>query len=70
MSETTITKEQFARLYDETYCALAETATQCWCEGSELHDDLALDICQFVIRDFHPELTAEQVDALADKILA
>ena len=70
MSEITITKEQLFDLECEVHSFLAETATQCWMEGSELDDDLALDIAESVVREFHPELTAEQVDAVAEKIIA
>lgn len=69
MSEITITEEQLARLEDEAYCALAETATQCWSEGSVLNDDLALHIVELVVRDYQPELTAEQVATVAEKII-
>lgn len=69
MSEIAITKEQLWNLEAEAHCVLAETATQCWSEGSELDDDQTVEITKWVVTDFHPELTPEQVDAVVDKIL-
>ena len=70
MSEITITKEQFSRLSDEVYCTLAECATEAYYDGEMegLNDDEEYNIAKSVVREFHPELTAEQVDALAEKI--